>query len=176
MAISDWLPILEPYDGFSDWVVYSDYLYSIFEDDFIYSQPKLQGKIVKVKKLPIYNNKYEAYFHLTCKDYKTGSKERNPDLRRCERIRWPRAFINNFSDTDLIKWKVPYKNTFRINIMSKRERYIVILEEKDKYFLLITAFYYDYQHSFIKKLKEYDKYKKILVDNTKDAFLKEKRL
>ena len=157
MAINEWLPKLEPYQCGKEWIEYSYYLYSIFEHDFIKTNPKLDKKKVQVRKYPMYNNKYEAYFHLTCKDYKIGTGERSPDLKRCERIRWPKAFINNFFDRDLLVWKMPYKSVFGIILMSKSKRHIVILEERNDYYLLITAFYYDHQHSYIKKLKEYDK-------------------
>lgn len=156
-----WLPKLEPYDGSSDWIEYSDYLYAIFLDDFINSIPIIKNTRVAVKKYPTYNDKHEAYFHITCKNYNYNDHNamRDPDLNRCARIRWPRAFIDNYDSSNLLVWKAPYKSTHRINIMFKEKRYIVVLEDRTDYYLLITAYYFDYQNAFARKIKEYKTYK-----------------
>ncbi len=43
----------------------------------------------------------------------------------------------------------------RVNLLLEEERFIVIVELRDKYNLLITAFYIDYEHTMKKKLKKY---------------------
>ncbi len=161
-----WLPKQEIYDGQSPWIEYEDALYSIFKHDFLDTYPKFEGIRVSVKHYPIENGKEDAFFHITCKDYK-GNGIREPDLRRCERIRWIRAFIENYkcdaslcSECDGVKlWREPYKNRVRIHILLEEERYVVILEERKTYFLLITAFYLDYEHALQKQLKHYGQYK-----------------
>lgn len=83
-----------------------------------------------------------------------------------ERIRWVRKFIeNNRSHCELIDcsgikmWNKPFKNTHRTHILLEEERYIVVLEKRDTYYLLITAHYLDIDHSLRKKVAEYEKYK-----------------
>lgn len=39
------------------------------------------------------------------------------------------------------------------------EKYMVILEKRKNYYLLITAFYLDYDHALKEQLKHYDEYK-----------------
>lgn len=92
--------------------------------------------------------------------------ERNPDLRRCERIRWVRAFIENYNcdpklceDCEGVKvWCETYKGKKRIHFLLVEEKYMVVIEKRPKYYQLITAFYFDYDNALEKKLKHYDMY------------------
>jgi len=166
MSNNCWLPKCEYYDSSQPWIDYEDFLYSIFRTDFIDSHPEFEGKDVRIRFHPIEYNKEEAFYHVTCQDYlKDG--ERVPDFRRCERIRWVRAFIENYNcdsskctGCDGIKvWEKPYKNNQRIHLLFEEERYIVVLERRDNYVLLITAFYIEQDHTLEKKVKEYHQYK-----------------
>lgn len=160
-----WLPPLVIYNPNDGWEKYENTIYAIFCKDFKESYPYFKNKKVKIRFHPIEYGKEEAFFHITCKDYfKDG--DRVPDLRRCERIRWPRKFIENYDCNiqcnlcDGIKmWDKPYKNTVRTHLLLEEEKYIVVLEKRKNYYLLITAFYIEQQHQLDKKLKEYDKYK-----------------
>jgi len=74
--------------------------------------------------------KEEAFFHITCQNY-LNIGDRVPDLRRCERIRWVKKFIENHKCKNLcnncsgiLVWEKPYKNTTRVHIMLKEEKYI----------------------------------------------------
>lgn len=159
-----WLPDLVLYEDLSAWQEYEKILYSIFSSDFIKSRPYYKGKPVFIRKHPIEQGKEEAFFHVTCQDYdKNGN--RLPDLRRCERIRWVRSFIENY-DCDPTKcpscdgvkvWQEPYKMYSRTFILLEEERYIVIIENREEYNLLITAFYFDREHRLKKTLKRYEK-------------------
>ena len=82
-------------------------------------------------------------------------------------MRWVRAFIENYNcdpskctGCDGIKiWEKPYKNNQRIHLLFEEERYIVVLERRENYVLLITAFYIEQDHTLEKKVKEYHQYK-----------------
>lgn len=161
-----WLPKQEYFEDYDSWSDYQEALYTIFKHDFLDSFPYFKNTRVSVKHYPIEHDKEEAFFHTTCKDY-VGNGERVPDFRRCERIRWIRAFIENYNcDPTLCKqcegvkvWQEPYKNRIRIHILLEEERYVVILEQRPNYFLLITAFYLDYDNALNKQLKHYQKYR-----------------
>lgn len=58
-------------------------------------------------------------------------------------------------------WREPYKSKIRVHILLEEERFIVILEERKGYFLLITAFYLNYDNSLEKQLKHYEQFKRI---------------
>ncbi len=162
-----WLPQMEFFDDYgNDWPSYEEALYSIFKADFIDSHPCYKCLRVAVKHYPKEYGKEEAFFHTTCKDY-IGDGERVPDFRRCERIRWVRAFIENYDcdpslceECDGVKvWNEPYKSRERVHILLAEERYMVVLEKRDDFFLLITAFYFDYEHALEKQLKHYEQYR-----------------
>lgn len=162
-----WLPeqeLFQDHDG--DWGEYEALIYAIFKHDFIDTHPSFQGKRVSVKKYPIENNKEDSFYHVTCVDLNKNNN-RIPDMRRCERIRWIRAFIENYNcrdavciDCDGVKvWTEPYKqNRDRVHLLLEEERYIVILEPRDSYCLLITAYYLDQDHSLMKQIKRYERY------------------
>ena len=169
MSINCWLPKMEFFSDYdNNWSSYEAALYDIFKADFIDSYPTFNNIRVNVKHYPIECGKEEAFFHTTCKDY-VGNGERVPDLRRCERIRWIRAFIENY-DCDISKcencdgvkvWNEPYKSRTRVHILLEEERYMVILEKRNGYYLLITAFYLDYDIALAKQLKHYEQYRTI---------------
>lgn len=161
-----WLPDIICYDGRREWKDYQDEIYGIFKHDFIDSSPQFENRKVQIRKYPVEYGKEEAFFHVTCREYQNG-RNREPDLRRCERIRWVRSFIENYKcdvteceDCDGIKvWTEPYKNKSRVHLLLEEEKYIVILEPRERYCLLITAFYLDYDNAMEKQLKHYYRYK-----------------
>lgn len=163
-----WLPDQVPFSDFGSWDDYEGFIYDVFKNDFIKSRPLFEMKQVNIRKHPVEYGKEEAFFHVTCQDYNKDG-ERVPDMRRCERIRWVRAFIENYncdsshcSKCSGIKvWNEPYKNTTRVHILLEEERYMVVLERRESYILLITAFYFDHSHALEKKLKHYEAYKKL---------------
>lgn len=170
MAIEQlcWLPCLEFFEDYeNDWNRYQDVLYDIFKKDFIDSKPYFEGKQVNIRKHPLEFGKEEAFFHVTCQDYlKSGN--RVPDFRRCERIRWVRSFIENYNcdpsqctTCEGVKfWVEPApKGTYqRVHLLLEEERYMVVVERRENYCLLITSFYFEKDHSLRKKLQHYQKY------------------
>ena len=167
MNTTCWVPELEYFDAYNNnWTAYEAALYSIFKHDFIDSHPTYKEKRVSVKHYPIEYGKEEAFFHVTCKNY-VGERDRVPDFRRCERIRWIRAFIENYEcdstrceECEGIKvWSEPYKCKNRIHLLLEEKRYMVVLEKRNSYYLLITAFYLDYDHALRKQLEHYEQYR-----------------
>lgn len=161
-----WIPDLVTPDSLScGYDTYLDELYSIFKADFIDSRPKFRGLPVMIRKYPMEYGKEEAFFHITCKDFQK-KRDRSPDFRRSERIKWCRTFIENYLCSDYacttcdgIKvWDEPHKNTFQTCLLSEESRYIVVLEKRNSYYLLITAYYIDYDHTLKKKLAKYEAY------------------
>lgn len=163
------MPELIPYEGYDCWATYEEILYKIFRNHFIDNYTYFKNRKVKIRFHPIMNGKEEAFYHVTCNDYlKTG--DRQPDLRRCERIKWVKAYIENYNCNSLLCescdgiriWEEPYKSNSRIHILSEKERYIVVIEKRESYYLLITAHYLEQDHTIRKKLKRYNKAKNAL--------------
>lgn len=162
-----WLPELMPCTNWAEFLAYEETIYQVFNHDFIQTQPYFENKPVNIRKNPLVGNREQAFFHVTSKEY-SGQNKRCPDPKRCERIRWIRAFIENYNcdptkcdECDGIKvWDEPYKMYTRVHILSEEEKYIVIVERRDTYNLLITAYYFDYPHALEKQLKKYEAYVK----------------
>ena len=160
---SCWVPeciYFEDYDN--DFLRYEAELYSIFVNDF---PPRFRNRPVRIREYPIEYGKEEAFFHITCQDY-FKTHDRNPDFRRCERIRWCRSFIENyacsgyecFTCEGLKVWDEPVRSRTQTCILSEEYRYMVVLEKRNDYYQLITAYYIEYEHSMRKKLRNYEKY------------------
>ena len=154
-----WIPDEVDMGGFDSWKEYDEYLYSIFKRDFVESRPLFDGLEVRPRTNPRFDEREESFWHLTCRDYghKDGlPQSRDPDLSRCRRIKWPRAFIEHYLDcekhdidpgecTGVIVWKSTHKPKKgkpkpRVKLFLEEERYLLIMERRNDYYLLITAY------------------------------------
>ena len=159
-----WLPELMVQSDYEDWQHYYDAVYGIFHSDFIEDHPYFESKKVVIRKYPIEHGREDAFFHVTCQDY-YHQNDRAPDFRRCERIRWVRKFIENYNcdpslceDCEGVKiWAEPYHSTERVHLLLEEERYLVVLERRRDYILLITAYYVDQDHSLDKLVRRWMK-------------------
>lgn len=161
-----WLPDLFPCEDWADWEKYERDLYEIFLDDFVRSRPLYMNKPVQIRRHPMSEGREEAFWHVTCKDYLEDG-EREPDPRRCERIRWVRSFIENSGCNKdscpecegVLVWSTTYSKTKspRYKILLEEERYVVIVEARKDYCLLITAYYIEQDHRLRKMIREYEK-------------------
>jgi hypothetical protein len=163
-----WLPDLIYFEDYhNEWGSYEEALYNIFKHDFVDSKPLFERKRVNIRKHPMENNKEEAFYHITHRDY-FHEQNRLPDLRRCERIRWVRSLIESHDcnqsdceDCEGIKvWTMPYRMYSRTHLLFEKERYMVVIERRKNFNLLVTAFYFEHDHSLNKKLREYENNKK----------------
>lgn len=136
-------------------------VYQLFVIDFIDSIPSFRGSTLQLKKHPYIDGKEYTFYHFTHKG--DIENERVPDLRRMERITWPRPCIENCDDWDLKVWPQKRNGKNRICIwvqLNNEPDYIIILDVRAKYILLWTAFVLEYDHEKMKKQKEYDNYLK----------------
>jgi hypothetical protein len=86
----DWLPelvTLQDYGG--DWVRYLEAIYGHFRQDLVLTPPAYPGRRFALKRHPLVQGKEATFWHLISEG--RVEADRLPDLRRCERIRWPRA-------------------------------------------------------------------------------------
>jgi hypothetical protein len=98
-----WLPHLVLFeDSHGDWNAYVEILYAFFKQDFIDSKPCFQGRRLGLKSYPLTNGKEATFWHMTSEG--KDEANRTPDLRRCERIRWPKPLIENNIDPKVKYW------------------------------------------------------------------------
>lgn len=166
-----WLPPLNPFpcESFNvdSYRKYEASLYKVYRQQFWETFPLYEEKRVQVRRSPIIDGYEESFIHFTCKNYE-NVENREPDFRRCERLHWIRLVIENYMCkkncsevcSGIKIWEEPYKSNVRVHFLFEDERYLVVLEKRESYNLLITAYYLDYDNTLRKQLKRYETYKK----------------
>ena len=137
---------------------YFEAVYSVFVRDFVNTKPSYRSQVLKLKSHPYIDGKEYTFYHLT----HDGKIEENrlPNIRRMERIAWPRPMIDNSVDSDLKVWENKRGNKTRILIFHEDESYLVILDKRKKYILLWTAYLVDHPNQKKRLLAEYKQYLK----------------
>ena len=120
-------------------------------------------------KLPMIKGKEATFWHIISEG--AVESERLPDLRRCERVRWPRAIITAFnSHSDVVKyWRNRRKSEERVILALDDFSYIVVLADRGKYMLLWTAYCVEREHQKNRLRREYEDY----VNSKADAVPKD---
>lgn len=154
-AETAWLPplvLLADYDG--DWSRYLEALYEFLRQDFIASSPMYEGRRVGLKRYPVINDKEATFWHLISEG--KVEADRLPDMRRCERIRWPRPIIDAVQQGRVRCWKNRREHESRIVIALDDFSYVVILAQRKTYVILWTAYCIEREHSRKKIRREYE--------------------
>jgi hypothetical protein len=141
---------------FGNWEHYLDAIYALFKADFVDSKPLFRGVRLGLKRYPLTYNKEATFWHFIL--IRKIEAERMPDLRRCERISWPRAIIENSQDFRIKFWKNERKGEKRICLWLEPENYLVILAERKGYILPWTAYLVVQEHQKKKLQIEYEAY------------------
>jgi hypothetical protein len=144
-----------------DYPSYIEAVYKVFKRDFVSKKTKFRGEELRLKWHPIYQDKAYTFYHMTHE----GEDEQNrlPDLRRCERMPWANPTIEKCDTWSLKIWpqvrtgKGGTRNRLCIWLeLADEPDYMVILDVRDDYKLLWTAFVPQYPHEKRKKQKEYE--------------------
>lgn len=161
-----WLPELVLFENYGgDWDRYLDALYAFFKTDFIDSQPIFQGLRLGLKRHPLSRGKEATFWHLISEG--NNEDDRLIDLRRCERIRWPRPTIEHADEPTIKVWENERGGEKRICLWLESEEYLVVLAMRNGYVLPWTAFLVTHPHQKRKRQKEYEEYqKKIKAQNS----------
>ena len=161
-APPDWLPAALRYSDFDgDYDRFLVAVYEVFERDFNQSKPHYHNRPITYDSR-IEDGKEAAFWHITSSfDPSTGNREL--DLRRAERIPWPKPMIENCTDKAISVWRNERirgkgANQTRILIWLERLDYLVVLAEMKRLTVLITAYCTDSNHQRRKLRKERDEY------------------
>ena len=156
--IFEWLPALIPfsdYDG--QWPKYCEAIYSMFHRDFIASKPAYPSKRFATKRHPEYDGKAATFWHLISEG--NVEDDRLPDLRRCERIAWPKPIIEAMNTVAIRFWKNTRGRNVRILLAVEDFSYVVVLEEREDFVLLWTAYFVEYPNKRRRMQQEYEAWK-----------------
>jgi hypothetical protein len=160
MTVSpNWLPplvLFKDYDG--NWDRYVAALYHYFEQDFVNSSPSFRSTRLALKRHPMEQGKEATFWHLISEGH--TESERLPDLRRCERIRWPRPIIEHADDPVIKVWENRRRSEKRICIWLEDAEYLVVLAVRKGYVLLWTAYPVTRPHRKRRLQGEYEAYMK----------------
>ncbi|MBM4288134.1 MAG: hypothetical protein FJ135_08310 [Deltaproteobacteria bacterium] len=156
MSAPEWLPPLFKFKG--DFAAYLEAIYELFKADFVDTKPTFRGRTLRLKRHPMSEGKEATFWHFIQEG--PVEPDRLPDLKRCERIRWPRPIIDNSEDASLKVWPNTRKGETRILLWLEEEEYLVVLAERKGYLLPWTAYMVDKPHRKRKLLKEFEDWKK----------------
>lgn len=153
-----WLPPLVLFeDSGGDWNVYAEALYESFLNDFRRSRPNFRGLSVGALREPMSEGKDSGFWHLVSEG--RLEDERTPDMRRCERIAWPKASMENSEEDEVLGWENERGGDQRILLWVPDAEYLVVLAQRRTYFLLKTAYPVTQAHRIRKLRKEYEAWK-----------------
>ena len=161
---TSWLPDALRYSDFDgDWGQFLAAVYQVFELDFKQSRPSYEGRTV-VHDTRIEDGKEAGFWHMICR-YEARTHAREMDLRRCERIPWPRPMIGHSTDKSLSVWRSERKKPSRsrqtrVLIWLENLDYVVVLAERPRAMILVTAYCTDIESHKEKLRKERDEYYK----------------
>lgn len=132
-------PDLLPFTAFDgDWARYEDELYGIFINEIARGRLAFRDARVNCRRQPETEGRWAAFWHLVQEG--RVEDDRTPDLRRCERIRWVRWVIENAADdAEIDEWQNT-RGTEVNTLLWYREEYLVVLAQRQDYWLLRTAY------------------------------------
>ena len=154
-----WLPpliLLSDHNG--NWDRYEAALYAYFKQDFVDSKPVFRGQNLGVKRQPLTDGKEATYWHIISEGEQEAA--RLPDVRRCERIRWPRPVIEHETEPGIKVWENKRGKETRICLWLEQHEYLVILAKRPGYILFWTAYLVTQPHQQRKLQKEYEAYQR----------------
>lgn len=87
------------------------------------------------------------------------------DYERATRIWWIRDITVNYKDNRLMIWKKQHNRYMRTYILLKDDRYLLILDDRHKFYFIVTAYYVHSDAKLGDYMFEYRKYKKTQIVN-----------
>lgn len=147
-----WLPaLLTLNQSQGDWACYLERLHQQFVRDFVESLPSWPGKRVGLKRHPEYDGKSATFWHMISEG--VNETERTPDLRRCERIAWPRSIIDEFdgvppstSAARIVWWQEKRGSDTRYLLALNDFSYVVVVADRGNFVLPWTAYMVEHAH------------------------------
>jgi hypothetical protein len=159
-----WLPALVLFNDYGgNWDDYLEAVYNHFKTDLVAQKAYYQGLPINLKRHPQFQDKEYVFWHVTSEG--EIEDERIPDFRRCERIRWIKAIIDNASDPAIKIWENKRGSDRRTCLWLESEDYLVVLAKRSTFWLLWTAYLTNRDHTRRKLQREYEAYKRLVPPN-----------
>lgn len=151
----NWLPDLVKLSDFNgDWDRYLAKLYGYFYQDFIVSRPRFRGEVCRIATRFESDGKETTFWHLISDG--PVESDRLPDLRPCERIRWPRPIIDAASSNRVKWWRNNRGRERRFVLAVEDFSYVVVLAQRKGYVVLWTAYCVEHENRRRRLEEEYN--------------------
>lgn len=135
-------PDLMPFSG--DWTSYVESVFARYHADFVENTVHIWGRPVKIRWNPATFGKPFNFWHVVSEG--KDENERLPDIERCSRIAWI-AWVIECCDKELdcVSWWLTERSTSRgsstrLVLWAHAEEYVVILEPRDGFAFLVSAY------------------------------------
>lgn len=152
-------PDLLPFAAFGgDWAAYEAELHRIFIAEIARGELTFRGDRVNCRRLPEAAGRWASFWHLVQEG--RVEDDRMPDLRRCERIRWVRWVIENAAAHAEIDMWQNTRGTETNTLLWFREEYLVVLGQRQGYWLLRTAYCTERSRRIAQLTKERDAFRR----------------
>ena len=148
------LLLLSDFGG--DYARYEEAVYGRFQQDFVLTRLQFQGKRMGLKKHPLLNDKEATFWHFTSEGQ--VETERIPDMRRYERIAWPRHLIENSQASHVRYWRNQRGIQDNVLLAVEDFSYLLVLQDRGDYLLPWTAYCVEREHQRAKHRREYEAY------------------
>lgn len=152
-----WLPPLVFLDDFPSEQEYEDELYRLFCADWIFGDPPtFRGIPIRIRNGTAIDGKDFGFWHLLT----GGGNEANGPLllERCECISWARCLIDHADTPNTRVWREGRPGRGSWLVATPDFSYVVILDERGDYLLLVTAYPEERQRRRDKRRKAYETY------------------
>lgn len=159
-----WLPELLEFDTERDNEIF-DILYAIFKTNIYDRSFSYEGKKVRFRKEPLWENKEESFFHIIADKNLPNKPYYTLNMNRAKRMLWCKALILHSPCSvqpvekcckGVYSWYFLHNGKKeRVKILHSEYRYLVILENRDNYWLFITGYYIENGYRHRDLIKEY---------------------
>lgn len=143
-----------------DWSLYKEKLYQIFRRDFIDGEVRFRGKPIDIIHERFFEGKERTFWHIISEGQEDINRLLNTD--RCASLPWVKPLIEDDGAC------AEYRFWIRYHDKTKRDRYyiwctavnyLVVLEDRDSHYKLITAY-----NILPYKVKSYEKIYKSYIE------------
>ncbi len=147
---------LSSYGG--NYVEYENAVFEMYRSCFPDVSLFFRGKPVRHKKYPEYLGKPATFWHIISDGQEEST--RLPNLRRYETIAWPFYIIRECLDVcgTLLVWENVRKGKHNTLLFCPDVDYLVVLSNRDGYYVFWTAYPVEREHTRRKLLQEYSEY------------------
>lgn len=146
---------------------YLDAIYLKFKQDMIDSRASWppNGSLVSCRRHEEVDGRHGGFWHIVS-DGNENDADRSVNYGRCQRVHWVRPMLDEFAQiypnagTQSIRWWVSDRSLSkpRYLIALSDFSYVVMVDERDGYAVLVTAYPIEYSGRRKKFEKEHDKY------------------